>query len=42
MSFSAIIQKQWLEIIHEVIVIVFSYENDKVDIGNNMHFLLHF
>lgn len=27
------------EIIHEVIVI-FSYKNDEVDIGNNIHFLI--
>ena len=40
-SFNAIIQKQCLEIIHEVIVI-FSYKNDEVDIGNNIHFLIFF
>lgn len=39
-SFNGIIQKQWLEIIHEVIVIVFfSCEKDEVDLDNNLHFL---
>lgn len=36
-DFNAKIQKQWLGIIYEVMVTVFSYENDEVDLANNIH-----